>query len=286
MFDRRHPLGWLFYLLLATVMSSGQTPTTTTVSEVQYRGAGRALARVTNPASIAAQQSGSDDGVRGSVRQIQSPAPRTSADCENAALALLEDAVGIAWSGTYETWSDFLPGNTEDIFPGDAVNVSVASRNAAFRATVREVGIEIRNLKEEHSLYKIQFADDVAAPLAFDFQTGNTVLPLSLTAMTMAQVGALFLPALTAAEITQATSTTVSVDAGVEPTPGGGIEVRWSDFGWGQDNDRNLAGRFSTRTFNLSRLAAVQNYFLRRYDSSSPPKYSRYTTALHLKYPL
>jgi hypothetical protein len=38
MFDRRHPLGWLFYLLLATVMSSGQTPTTTTVSETLFGG--------------------------------------------------------------------------------------------------------------------------------------------------------------------------------------------------------------------------------------------------------
>ena len=63
-------------------------------------------------------------------------------------------------------------------------------------------------------------------------------------------------------------------------------EVRWTDFGWGQDNDRNLAGRFSTQTLTLPRLAAVQNYFLRQYDASTPPRYSRYTTALHLKYPL
>ena len=98
-------------------------------------------------------------------------------------------------------------------------------------------------------------------------------------------MGARFLPALTAAEITQATSTSVSVDAGIEPGAGGGIEVRWSDVGWGQDNDRNLADRFSTRTFDLAR-AAVRNYFLRQYDASMPPKDSRYTTALHLKYPL
>ena len=63
-------------------------------------------------------------------------------------------------------------------------------------------------------------------------------------------------------------------------------EVRWTDFGWGQANDRNLAGRFSTQTFTLPRLATVQNYFLRQYDNSMPPRYSRYTTALHLKYPL
>jgi hypothetical protein len=67
---------------------------------------------------------------------------------------------------------------------------------------------------------------------------------------------------------------------------GGGIEVRWTDFGWGQENDRNLAGRFSTQAFTLPRLAAVQNYFLRQFDDATPPRYSRYTTALHLKYSL
>jgi len=30
----------------------------------------------------------------------------------------------------------------------------------------------------------------------------------------------------------------------------------------------------------------VQNYFLRLYDSSSPARYSRYSAALHLDYPL
>ncbi|MGC2185288.1 MAG: hypothetical protein WA637_18575 [Terriglobales bacterium] len=291
MFDEhRRPWGRPFYLLAFVMVwltaSWAQTPSTTTISEVQYRGLGRAMARVTDPARIAAQQNGSDDGVRGSVRRVQTPSPRTSADCENAALALLDDAAGIAWAGEYTTWSDFLPGNAEDIFPGDAVNVSVASRGAAFQAIVREVEIEVKDLKEEHSLYKVRFADDVSASLAFEFQSGDVALPLSLAAMTTAQVGVLFLPDLTGAEITQATSTSVDVDAGVAPGTGGGIEVRWTDFGWGQDNDRNLAGRFSTQTFTLTRLAAVQNYYLRQYDNSTPPRYSRYTTALHLKYPL
>ena len=78
----------------------------------------------------------------------------------------------------------------------------------------------------------------------------------------------------------------VAVSPAQTPTTTTISEVRWSDFGWGLDNDRNLAGRFSTRTFNLARLATVQNYFLRQYDISTPPRYSRYTTALHLKYPL
>lgn len=63
-------------------------------------------------------------------------------------------------------------------------------------------------------------------------------------------------------------------------------EVRWSDSGWGQGSDRNLVGRFSSRAFTVPRLARVQNCYLRQYDASNPPKYSRYTTALHVDFPL
>jgi len=63
-------------------------------------------------------------------------------------------------------------------------------------------------------------------------------------------------------------------------------EVRVHDYGWGQANDRNLLGRFATQAFTLPRLARTQNYFLRLYDNSSPPRYSRYSAALHLDYPL
>jgi hypothetical protein len=63
-------------------------------------------------------------------------------------------------------------------------------------------------------------------------------------------------------------------------------EVRQNDYGWGQANDQNLLGRFNTQTFSLARLVRTQDYFLRLYDSSSPPKYSRYSAALHIDYPL
>jgi len=62
-------------------------------------------------------------------------------------------------------------------------------------------------------------------------------------------------------------------------------EVRWSDAGWGPYNDQNLAGRFTTQTFTLPRLAKVQDYFLRQFDASTPPKYSRFSAALHIDHP-
>jgi len=64
------------------------------------------------------------------------------------------------------------------------------------------------------------------------------------------------------------------------------LEVRYSDEGWGIGYNGNLVGRFTNRSFTLTRYARSQTYFLRSYDGSGPPKYSRYSTALHFDYPL
>ena len=48
---------------------------------------------------------------------------------------------------------------------------------------------------------------------------------------------------------------------------------------------RDLLGRFVTQTLSVTRLTRLVTYYLRQYDNSSPPKYSRYSTALHVDYP-
>jgi hypothetical protein len=255
---------------------------------VSYRGSGRASAEVQNAASVASLQNGSDDGTRGAVRDVKTPAARTAADCENAALAILENAGGAAWSGTYQTWSDFLPGAATDIFPGDAVAANVPSRGAAFTAIVRQVEIQVADPANDREMYKIEFANDLATPLAMLSAVTLTTVPLQDLPPVLAttQVGAYYQVNLTDAQVTAVTSTTVTVDAGMAPPSGCGIEVRAHDYGWGESNDRNLLGRFSAETFSLPRLARSQNYFLRLYDSFSPPRYSRYSAALHVDYPL
>jgi hypothetical protein len=285
MFDARRPSGWLFLLLLA-LAASAQTLTTTTISEVHYRSLGHALARITNPASIAAQQRGIDNGLHGAVRHPKEPPARTDADCEVAALALLDDATGPAWTGEYDVWSDFLPGGANDVFPGDELNIAVPSRGAAFSAIVSDVEITLNNPEGEHFSYKIKFANDAAKALAFEFEAAQGTKALFVSQYTNAQVGVTYLADLTAAQITQVTSTTISLDAGLAPVGGGGIEVRWSDAGWGPGNDRNLVGRFTTQAFTIPRLSEVQDCYLQQYDNSVPPKYSRYTAALHVDYPL
>jgi hypothetical protein len=253
-----------------------------------YRGYGRAVAQVQNTASVTSLQNGVDDGTRGSVRVARTPAARTDVDCENAAQATLDDATLAAWSGNYETWSDFLPGAAGDIFPGDAITVNVPSRSASFTAIVREVQIQIADPADDRSFYTIGFANDLAAPLGIEYGVSATTIALQdmPPLLTTTQVGAYYQADLTEAQITAVTSTTVQVDAGMTPPSGSGIEVRQNDYGWGQANDRNLLGRFSTQAFSLPRLARTQDYFLRLYDASSPPRYSRHAAALHVDYPL
>ena len=259
-------------------------PAANELIEVSYRGQGHAMARVTNSASIAAHRRGGDDGVRGSVREIGLPVPRTSADCETAALALLDDA-GQGWSGEYQAWRQFLPGGAADIFPGDGLAVNVPSRMAAFTAIVREVDVEMVDIAGENSHYTLRFVDAGDPSLDFAFATALMKQTQVLTPIDVTEVGNSYLADLTDAEVTNVTSTTVTIDAGFTP-PGGGIEVRYSDEGWGAGYNGNLVGRFTSNSFTLTRYARAQTYFLRSYDGSGPPKYSRYSAALHVDYPL
>ncbi|HTY84208.1 MAG TPA: hypothetical protein VMB19_08310 [Silvibacterium sp.] len=263
-------------------------PPLNTMIAVSYRGTGRAVAEVQSGASVTKLQSGPDDGTRGLKRTVTAPSARTQADCENAALAILDDRTEMAWSGSYATWSDFLPGGATDIFPGDAVAVNVPSREAAFTAIVRKVTISVEDPAGDRGMYAIEFANDAAAALALEDEANAVTISLldQPAAITTDQVGACYLENLTNAQVVTVSATTVNIDAGLQPSSGCGIEVRLHDYGWGEANDRNLLGRFATETFSLPRLASAQTYFLRLYDNSSPPRYSRYAAALHVSCPL
>jgi hypothetical protein len=243
------------------------------------------MARVIDSASIAAHHRGGDDGVRGSVREIGMPVPRTSADCEIAALALMDDS-GQGWTGEYQAWSGFLPGVAADIFPGDGLAVNIPSRMATFAAVIREVDVDIADIAGENSRYTLRFVDAGDPSLDFAFVTALVKQKQVLTPIDVNMVANAYLADLTNAKITNVTSTTVTMDVGFTPVAGGGIEVRYTDAGWGIDNNRNLISRFTSRSFTLTRYARSQTYFLRSYDGSTPPKYSRYSASLHVDYPL
>jgi hypothetical protein len=201
-----------------------------------------------------------------------------------AIFRLSDDAVQPAWAGEYRVLSDFLPAS--DVLPANAVQVAVPSRGAAFRAIVREVDVEVVSLADDRSLYAIRFANDAAGLLAFEFDSMTLTQPVTTIFTTTTPSSSMYIAPLTAAQVTDVIATYITVDAGVAPPAGGGIEVRRSDAGWGPGADGNLAGRFTTQTFTLPRLSRVQSYYLRQYDGSSPAKYSRDSALLHVDYPL
>ncbi len=247
----------------------------------RYRSSGRAVAMaVAGPA-------GPSTG-RVLTRTIIEPPLRTTADCENAALALLDDSSAAALAGEYKCWSDSLD---SDVFPGDALALNLPSRGINLAAgaapglpIVREVGIELPDLSTDHAQYAIKFSNDAAAALSFEFERAGTTASRPLApAIIVPVAGTTYLPNLVNAEVTSVSSGIVNVDCGVAPPAGGGIEVRRTDFGWGLSDGYNLVGRFTGESFQLAKLTPIVDYYLRQYDSNG--NYSRYSTALHVDMP-
>ncbi len=250
---------------------------------VSYRGSARAMARVQDTNSINAHHKGADNGQRSCIKRLKLPAAPGSVDCENAALALLDDATQTAWLGSYDIVSDLLPAS--DITPGMLVQVSTPSWQAQFNAWVQEVEVQVLGVDEDRSQYSVKFTNYAAAAMTMDFSSALLPEPLTTIFTVTSPSSSLYLPALIAAQVTNIIATEVSIDAGTAPPPGGGIEVRRSDGGWGPGSNGNLAGRFPSQTFTIPRLSRVQDYYLRQYDASNPPKYSRYSMLLHIDYP-
>ncbi len=247
---------------------------------VSYRSGLTANAEQSNAAAIAALANCNDDGVRSSVHGMKAPEARTTEDCVNAALALLDDGTQNSWQGEYRAWSDFL--GTEDLHPGDTVTVNAPSRNAQFTATLREVDIAVKDLRDDRSVYRLKFANDAAQPLAFSFDTKQLRLP----PVGVAVPGNWTLPPVKDAEFSQILASQVTIATNLTPATGGGFEVRAIDQGWGAANDRSLWGRFAAQSFTIPRLSRSQSYYIRQYDSAQPPNYSSDSMLLHVDWPL
>jgi hypothetical protein len=250
---------------------------------VSYRGGGRAMARVEDTSSISTHHKGNDNGQRSCIKRVKLPPAGTSIDCENAALAILDDTTQPAALGSYEVVSDLLPAN--DVMPGMLVKVGAPSWQAQFNAWVQEVEIGVMDLAVDRSHYSFEFANYAAAAMTMEFDSELLSEPLTSVFTVTGPSSSLYLPSLTAAQVTNLIATEVNIDAGTAPPPGGGIEVRRSDGGWGAGSNGNLAGRFSSQSFTLPRLSRIQDYYVRQYDASNPPKYSRYSMLLHIDYP-
>src|SRR5665213_1880909 len=86
--------------------------------------------------------------------------------------------------------------------------------------------------------------------------------------------------------VTSLTGTALQVDAGMAPPAGGGFEVRLRDWWFGMGVDvADLVLRSPVRNFSIPRAAQLERYYVRMYDASTPPVYSRFSSAIFVNVP-
>ena len=248
---------------------------------VSYRTAGNAVARLENAASILAQETAVVPGVSTWTGSVTSPAARSSADCENAALALLTIATSssAAWSGKYTMIN---AQQTGDVWPGDILALQSAGLGLSANLIVRSVTVTCLPEQPEMLIYTIEFANDWAETLAVKTSSAvpkETWLPQKAltTPSNLASLTGL---------IAAITPTQINVTTGVSAPAGGGFEVRRVDWRFGSGSDGTLVLRSSVPNFSIIREAAIEQYFVRMYDASTPPNYSRFSSAICVSVPL
>ena len=245
----------------------GSVPASGTVIRVNYRIGARAVARMTVPAS---------SPVSSLILTAEHPVTRTSADCENAALALLSTSTWSdgAWKGTYACWN---PQQNADVWPGDLLQVEAPSADMSSGLLVRSVEIRATSCAPELLSYTVAFANEWAEALSLKMNEGAPLSawlpPVALTAPT----------ALASARdllVSSVSTTQIQVQAGLTPPAGGGFEIRRSDWKFGAGDGADLVLRSPVPNFTIVREAPVERYYVRMYDGATPPNYSRFSSAI------
>ncbi len=258
------------------------TPQAGEVIAVSYRTRHRSVARLASAASIATEgQGGLLPGTACWLGSVTNPPARSSVDCESAASAMLAVATSraAAWTGKYTAWN---PEQQGDIWPGDTLAVSSASAGVTASLTVRAVQIDLTTSVPALAKYTISFANDWAEDLSI--KTSSSVpadawLPQQPETTTP-------LANLNTLAVTSVTGSAINISANVTPPTGGGFEVRRRDWAFTPGPGPDLVLRSPVPSISIPRAAATEQYYIRMYDASTPPNYSRFSAAVFVNLPL
>ena len=267
---------------------AGRVPVVGEMVTVEYRNQQRAIARIADGASVAAEaQAGAAGNISGTSRwlgKVLRPVARSSADCETAAQALL----AFATSRTAAVAGSYVAVNpSADIWSGDVL--AVTSDGVTSSLLVRSVEVKDGNAVPEIRTYAIKFANDWATQWAdgLGLKLSESIAADAFLPATAETAPAQVLANLQQLNVTSVNGSEVQMDAGCDPPAGGGFEVRRRDWSFGADVDTSdLVLRSPVRNFSIPRAAQVERYYVRMYDASSPAVYSRFSSAVFLNVPL
>jgi hypothetical protein len=263
---------------------AGRVPVVGERVTVSYRGEHRSVARLTDVASVASEAVNGAPGTCRWLGKVTLPIARSSADCESAAQAVLAFATSrtAAVAGSYA-----MVNPTEDIWPGDVLAVTSAGVTSSL--LVRSVVARDGSAVPEVLNYELKFANDWATEWAagIGLKLSEEIAADAYLPQTPSNSPGQVLANLQQLTLTSLTETALQVDAGMAPPAGGGVEVRLKDweFGVGVDG-ADLVLRSPVRSFSIPRAAQVERYYVRIYDASTPPLYSRFSSAVFVNAPV
>ncbi|HEV2646879.1 MAG TPA: hypothetical protein VGU46_10995 [Acidobacteriaceae bacterium] len=257
---------------------AGRIPVAGEFVTVSYRTRTRSIARLEDPASVAAEAAGGIPGTARWLGKVVRPLARSSEDCEAAAEATL----ALASSRAAAIAGSYAAVNPADVWPGDVL--AITANGQTLNVVVRTVAIADGHAKPELLTYRIAFANDWAEALGLTLS--EAIATDAYLPTTAAAAPAQVLANLQQLTVQSATTSALQIDAGTAPPAGGGFEVRLRDFDFGAGVDQNLVLRSPVRSFSIPRTAQVEHYYVRMYDASTPPLYSRHSSAIFTNLPV
>jgi len=262
---------------------AGRIPAANELIAVSYRMQQRAVARLADPASIPLQTAAGEPATARWMGSVRAPVARSSADCESAAAAVLSFATdrAAAIAGRYAAVN---LQQSSDVWPGDLISVTCDDGGSTIQAIVRSVTIEDGHCAPEKLSYEIAFANDWAEALSMKLSTtvaADALLPVSAAAGPPA-----VLANLQQMKLTAYSGTALQVDAGMTAPAGGGFEVRRREGDFWAGADQDLVLRSAVRSFTIPRATQFEEYFVRAYDGSTPPVYSRFSSVIGVDVPV
>jgi hypothetical protein len=248
---------------------------------VRYRASGRSVARVQNTASVIDDSSSGLPSVARWCGSVASPAARSSADCESAAAAILAGSASREAAMRGRCIAQNLQ-QVADVWPGDLLQVETGSGMA--QGMARRVTLTDGNALPEAIEYVMDFANDWAQPIGI--RTSASVPEEALLPQLPRDASAAPIASLPEMKLVSASGTELSIDAGTAAPGGGGFEVRRSDGHFGSGAGADLVLQTPVRGFSIPRSAQVERFYIRMYDGSTPPRYSRFSSAVFVNVPM
>jgi hypothetical protein len=268
---------------------AGRVPVAGERVTVSYRSERRAVARLADAASVVSEAVNGSPGTCRWLGKVTLPVARSTGDCESAAQAVLAFATSrtAAVAGSYS-----LVNPAQDIWPGDVLAVTSAGVTSSL--LVRSVVAKDCNAVPEVRQYEVKFANDWATEWAAGIGlklseeiAADAYLPQAASSSPGQVLANLQQLSVAGVTMTNGLPSSMQVNAGVAPPVGGGFEVRLKDWQFGAGVDAaDLVLRSPVQSFSIPLAAQVGGFYIRMYDASTPPIYSRFSSAVFVNAPV